>query len=93
MNRKTMPLILMLIAGAITSIITFIKKYTIFDKLIALLIVLLVFYFLGSVLKWMLDYFDAQNEKKRIEEGEVIEKSEIESDAVETDSENEESNV
>ena len=91
MNRKTMPLILMLIAGAITSIITFVKNYTIFEKLIALLIVLLVFYFLGSVLKWMLDFFDEQNEKKRIEEGEVIEKSD--SDAVETESENEESNV
>lgn len=74
MNRKTMPLILMLIAGAVTCIITFIKNDSIITKLVSLFVALVVFYFLGSVLKWTLDYFDSQNEKKRIEEGEVIEK-------------------
>lgn len=65
MNRKTMPLVLMLVAGAIVSIITFIKGYSIVNKLLALLIVLVLFYFLGSVLRWTLDYFDRQNEEKR----------------------------
>lgn len=74
MDRKSMPLILMLIAGAITCIITFIRRYSVLGKLVSLLIVLLVFYFLGSVIKWTLDYFDNQNEKKNLEEGEVIEK-------------------
>ena len=74
MNRRNMPLILMLIAGAVTCIITFIQKYSILEKLVSLFVVLLIFYFLGSVLKWTLDYFDEQNEKKNVEEGEVIEK-------------------
>ena len=74
MNRKYMPLILMLAAGAITSIITYIMNYTTIQKLLALLLVLVVFYVLGSVLKWALDTFDAQNEKAALDEGEVIEK-------------------
>lgn len=86
MNRKTMPLVLMLVAGAITSVITFIKGYSIVNKLLALLIVLLLFYFLGSVLKWTLDYFDRQNEelaeaeKNEAEEGAEEAAEETESD-------------
>lgn len=74
MNRKIIPPLLMLTAGAVTCIITFIKQYTILDKLLALLASLLIFYLLGSILKWTLDYFDKENEKKHAEEGEVIEK-------------------
>lgn len=74
MNRKSMPLILMLVAGAITCVITFIKEYSILEKLFSLLIVLIIFYLLGSILKLTLDYFDKENEKKRKSEGEVIEK-------------------
>lgn len=74
MDRKSMPLIVMLVAGAITCLITFIKHYTVFGKLLSLLIVLIIFYALGSVLKMTLDHFDKENEKKRKAEGEVIEK-------------------
>lgn len=74
MNRKNLPLLLMLTAAAVTSIITFIQQYTMLEKLVSLFVVMLIFYALGSVLKWTLDYFDAQNEKRRLEEGEVIEK-------------------
>lgn len=80
MNRKNMPLILMLTAGAVTCIITFIKGYSVPVKLSLLFAVLLLFYVLGSVLRWTLDYFDAQNEKRRKEEGEVIEKESAEED-------------
>ncbi len=73
MNRKNMPLILMLVAGAVTCIITFIRDFPLFDRMLAMFIVLLVFYFLGSVLKWTLDYFDKQNEPPEEEEEEVIE--------------------
>ena len=65
-----MPLILMLIAGVITCIITYVRGYSVLAKLTALLVVLLIFWFLGSVLKWTLDYFDMQNEEKRKEEEE-----------------------
>ena len=74
MNRKNIPLLLMLAAGAVTCIITYIKKYPVNTQLIALFAVLVVFYVLGSVLVWTLDYFERQNEEKRGEEGEVIEK-------------------
>lgn len=74
MNRKNLPLILMLTGGVITCIITFIQQYSPLKKLISLFVVLLIFFVLGSVLKWTLDYFDEQNEIRRKEEGEVIEK-------------------
>lgn len=74
MNRKNMPLLLMLAAGAVTCIITFIRQFSMPVKLVALFCAMLVFYILGSILKWTLDYFDDQNEKRRKEEGEVIEK-------------------
>lgn len=77
MNRKSLPLILMLVAGAVTCIITYVMNYSVLAKLVSLLIVLLIFFFLGSVLKWTLDYFDSQNEKKALEEGEVIEKESV----------------
>ena len=75
MNKKNLPLFLMLIAGAVTCIITFIQGYSTLKKLVSLFIVLFVFYVLGNVLKWTVEYFEVQNERQRGEEGEVIEKS------------------
>lgn len=71
MNRKNMPLILMLVAGAVTCIITFIQNYSVLGKLVSLLVVLVIFYALGNLLRWTLDYFEEQNGKKNMEEGEV----------------------
>lgn len=72
-----MPLLLMLFAGAVTFIITLIQEYTLSERLVFFLLVLVIFYFLGSVLVWTLDYFDRQNEVKRENEGEVVEKEGI----------------
>ena len=69
-----MPLLLMLTAGAVTCIITYIEKYTMVEKLVSLFFVLLLFYILGCIIKWTLDYFEKQNEERLMEEGEVIEK-------------------
>ena len=74
MDRKNLPLILMLTAGAITCVINLIRHYSVISQLIVLLIVLILFYVLGSGIKWTLDYFDAQNEQLFSNEGEVIEK-------------------
>lgn len=74
MNRNNLPLVLMLVAGAITCVLNLIRGYAMLNQLTALLIVLVLFYILGSILKWTLDYFDKQNEQKAAEEGEVIEK-------------------
>lgn len=74
MDRKNLPLILMLTAGAVTCVINLIRQYSVLNQLIVLLIVLVLFYVLGSAIKWTLDYFDAQNELFFSNEGEVIEK-------------------
>lgn len=74
MLRKYIPLILMLTAGAITCIITMVREYPMLQQLILLFVVLVLFYLLGSIMKWTLDYFDRQNEKAAGEQGEVIEK-------------------
>lgn len=87
MNRKSMPLILMLVAGAVTCIVTFAMNYSIVGRLVSLLVVLLVFYSLGTVLKWFLDAFDRQNEQKAMEEGEVIEKENQQEEEPEQDTE------
>ena len=80
MNRKNIPLLLMLTAGAITCIITYVMKFSVLSKLVSLFLVLLVFFFLGSALKWALDAFERQNqppeEKEEVAEGETDESTE-----------------
>ncbi len=74
MNRRSLPLVLMLLAGAVTCIITFIQGYSMTERLVILLAVLVLFYVLGCILVWTLNFFEHQNEEKRRSEGEVIEK-------------------
>lgn len=71
MNRKTLPLLLMLTAGAIAIIIAFFKEYTFLGMLFSVLIVMIVFFLLGVWIKSMLNYFDKQNAIKEQEESEV----------------------
>ncbi|MDR0963589.1 MAG: hypothetical protein LBM60_03110 [Clostridium sp.] len=61
MKRKTLPLLLMLIAGAITCVVTYLRKDILPVKLIVLFGVMLIFYFFGCAWKWTLEYFDRQN--------------------------------
>jgi len=74
MNRNNLPLILMLTAGAVTCVINLIRQYSTLSQLILLFVVLVIFYCLGTGIKWTLNYFDRQNEKRLADEGEVIEK-------------------
>jgi len=71
MKRKLLPLTLMLIAGLVTAVITFIQKTTIVYKLVSLLIVFVVFYIIGSVIVMCLDHFDKVNRQKELEEAEA----------------------
>ena len=64
MNRKNMPLLLMLIAGACTWIVTLVRSYSLLASLVALFTVMLLFYCLGSVIRLLMDRFDRQNEEK-----------------------------
>ena len=61
MKRRLLPLTLMLIAGLVTVIITFIRGYSIIYKLVSLLAVFLIFYLVGSVIVYFLDHFDKVN--------------------------------
>lgn len=74
MERKMIPLALMLVAGAICSIVCIVQGYDVFTMLLALFIVLLVFYILGCVIKRVMEAFERENEERNKEEGEVIEK-------------------
>ena len=77
---KSIPFILMLSAGSITSIMTYIFQYEIKTALLVLLSVLLVFYCLGLLLINVILSFDKKNEEdrkaKELEEGVVLEKEE-----------------
>ena len=63
-----MPLLLMLIAGACTCIITLVRSYSVLASLVALFAVMLLFYCLGSAIRLLLDRFDRQNEEKAKQE-------------------------
>lgn len=87
MNRKNMPLLLMLIAGACTCIVTLVKSYSLLAGLVALFTVMLLFYCLGNVLRMLLDRFDRQNEEKEKQEQEEKEKALQEEEAAGTEEE------
>lgn len=87
MKRKLLPPFVMLTAGLITSIRTFCLHYDTKSSLIILLVVLIVFYALGSVLKYVLDTFDKENEEKALDEGEVIAKAAEEETETESEAE------
>lgn len=83
MNRKNMPLILMLTAGACTCVVTMVQAYSVLASLVALFSVMLLFYCLGNGVRILLDRFDRQNEEKAKQEQE--EKTEQEEAAVSED--------
>jgi hypothetical protein len=72
-KRKLLPLAMMLFAGLVTVIITFIRGCSIIYKLVSLLIVFLIFYIIGSVIVYALDHFDKVNEKNAELEDDVVE--------------------
>lgn len=75
---KMLPAFFMLIAGTITSIITYLLHYETKLALTILLGVLLLFYFIGLLFQWMLIQFEKQineaEEKRLLAEGTVFER-------------------
>lgn len=88
MNRKLLPLLLMLSAGAVTCVLNLVRGYPMVQQLGTLLGVLVVFYILGTIWEWTLNSFDRQNEAKLAEEGEVIEKDSEQGEEDEQDGRN-----
>lgn len=64
-RMKMFPLILMLVAGSFTSIMTYYFQYEIKTAILVLLSVLLVFYLLGLFLVNTIVSFDKKNEEER----------------------------
>ncbi len=74
-KRKLIPPFVMLTAGAVTSILMVIKGCELNEFLARLLVILIIFYVLGCLLKDILDRIDRQNAPPEPEgEEEVIEK-------------------
>lgn len=73
MNTKKIPAIVMLLAGLVVCIVTYIERYEFRDILKILMIVLIVFLIIGLVIKWLFDSFDISNDKTD-DDGEVVEK-------------------
>ena len=86
-KMKMFPLILMLVAGSFTSIMTYYFQYEIKTALLVLLSVLLVFYCMGLFLVNVIVSFDKKNEEERKareqEEGIVLEKDITQEEMVE----------
>lgn len=74
MKTKTLPVILMLVAGAIACILGFVYHYETTDFFSMVLIVLVVFYILGCIVKGIIDKNfsdfgkEAENESEESEE-------------------------
>ena len=78
---KMIPTILMLMAGAITSIICYILKYEVMTMLLILIGVMILFYIVGDVIRYFLAKYvyppkeEADEEtEEALDEGAVIEK-------------------
>ena len=82
------PVVLMLVAALITSVLSYFLNFELKKTLIVLIIVLALFYFLGAALRYLLILFEKQNEKAAFDQGEVIEKDVVKT-TEEADSEKE----
>ncbi|MBQ7588522.1 MAG: hypothetical protein IJT37_10925 [Lachnospiraceae bacterium] len=74
MNTKKVPLFVMLLAGAVACIVTYLDHYSLHDMLVVLLIVLILFLIIGLVIKKVFDKFEISDDKRVDDEGEVLEK-------------------
>lgn len=77
-RMKLLPALITLLAGAFTSIITYLLHYDVKKALFILLIVLILFYILGTVFQKVIFRFEKEVEQEEIEraeqEGKVVEK-------------------
>ncbi|MCR5419967.1 MAG: hypothetical protein K6E98_03060 [Lachnospiraceae bacterium] len=78
MKTKKVPLIVMLLAGAVTCIVTYLDHYNLHDMLVVLLIVLIIFLIIGLIIKKIFDFFGISTDDAVDDEGEVVEKLNVE---------------
>ena len=73
MNKKNLPMLLMLVSGFVTCVYTFILQYSTLRKLVFLFTVMLISYLLCNIVVWVVDCFISESEKQLKEEEEAIE--------------------
>lgn len=73
-KRRLLPPLVMLSAGSVAGVLMLVGDYELHVMMFILLLVLLGFYMLGGILKYVLDRIDIQSEIHALDEGEVIEK-------------------
>ena len=88
MKRKLIPVIMMLVSGAICCLFTMARGESLLFRMTTLLGAMLLFYGLGWVLCSVLNYFDSENEKRlaaetALPEGEEAVEGEEESATIE----------
>jgi len=79
MNTKKIPAIVMLLAGSVATIVTYINHYSLEEMLVVLILTLIVFLIIGIVIKLVFDSFHIEepDEDKVDDDGEVVEKTEF----------------
>ena len=79
MNTNKIPALVMLLAGAVAVIVTYINHYSLEDMLVVHILTLIVFLILGVVIKLIFDSFHIEepDEDRVDDEGEVVEKTEL----------------
>lgn len=77
MNTKRIPAIVMLLAGAVATIVTYINHYSLEDMLVVLVLTLIVFLIIGVAIKLIFDSFHIEepDEDRVDDDGEVVEKT------------------
>ena len=78
MNTKRIPALVMLLAGSVATIVTYINHYSLEDMLVVLILTLIVFLIIGVAIKLVFDSFHIEqpDEDRVDDEGEVVEKTE-----------------
>lgn len=74
MNTKKIPAIVMLLAGAVVCIVTYLQHYEFVEMLKILVVVLIVFLIIGFIIKKIFDSFDIPEDDPVDDDGEVVEK-------------------
>lgn len=76
MKTKKIPAIIMLIAGSVSCIITYLNNYSLKDMLVALVWVLIIFLVIGIFVEWLFEKNGIAVEPETVEgDGEVVEKT------------------
>jgi len=76
MKTKKIPAIVMLLAGSITCVVTYINGYNLKDMLVALVWALILFFFLGVIVELLFEKFEiAKEEEPESDDGEVVDKT------------------